>query len=169
MPKSNQSLSSSPAYIIHGDPSVTSSEILPMAPANQPTTSTSHGIAVDSAAMTRQVDASNFTITAPANSTSIGASSRPGSAKIYPDRMLSKLENVVQQLESSQEERLITRLENVLSLQTKTNSSLSNEKTDTREPIKLKDAVGRRFSFPYHQCETWAVSRIELLFLYQNS
>lgn len=170
MPKSNQSLSSSPAYIIHGDPSVTSSEILPMVPVNQPTTPTSHERAVDSAATTQQVDASNFTITAPVNSNSMAGSSKPGSAKIHPDELLSKLENVIQQLESSQEERLITRLENVLSRQAEANSSLSNEKTDTREPIKLKDAVGRRFSFPYHRCETWAVSRIELLlFLYQNS
>ncbi|CCD43568.1 hypothetical protein BofuT4_P012440.1 [Botrytis cinerea T4] len=156
MPKSNQSLSSSPAYIIHGDPSVTSSEILPMVPVNQPTTPTSHERAVDSAATTQQVDASNFTITAPVNSNSMAGSSKPGSAKIHPDELLSKLENVIQQLESSQEERLITRLENVLSRQAEANSSLSNEKTDTREPIKLKDAVGRRFSFPYHRCETWA-------------
>lgn len=31
-------------------------------------------------------------------------------------------------------------------------------KDDKRKPIKFKDAVGRKFSFPFHLCATWAVS-----------
>jgi len=57
-------------------------------------------------------------------------------------------------LESSQEDRLIARIENVLSLLADTKSSAG--KRDTGKPIKLKDAVGRRYSFPYYRCETWA-------------
>lgn len=29
------------------------------------------------------------------------------------------------------------------------------------EPIKFKDAVGRKFTFPYESCKTWAVSSIQ--------
>ncbi|TGO47768.1 hypothetical protein BCON_0264g00050 [Botryotinia convoluta] len=156
MPKSNQSSPPPPAYTDHADVSVASIETLPTAPVNQPTTSISHEIVVDSAATIQQVDASSSTITAPDNSGFMAGSNTAESDKNYPDGLLSKLENVIQQLESSQEERLITRLENVLSRQAEANSSSLSEKTDTRKPIKLKDAVGRRFSFPYHRCETWA-------------
>lgn len=31
-------------------------------------------------------------------------------------------------------------------------------KEEKKKPIKFKDAVGRKFSFPYHLCQTWAVS-----------
>ncbi|KAF7893585.1 uncharacterized protein EAF02_001123 [Botrytis sinoallii] len=155
MPNSNQLSPPPPAYTNHGDVSVASNETLPTAPVNQPTTSISHEI-VDSAATIQQVDAPSFTITAPENSGFMAGFNTAESDKNYPDGLLSKLENVIQQLESSQEERLITRLENVLSRQAEANSSLLSEKTDTRKPIKLKDAVGRRFSFPYHRCETWA-------------
>ncbi|TGO16311.1 hypothetical protein BPAE_0502g00060 [Botrytis paeoniae] len=156
MPKSNESSSPPPAYTNHGDVSVASNETLPTAPVNQPTPSISHEIAVDSAVAIQQVDASSFTITAPDNSGFMAGSNTAESDKNYPNGLLSKLENVIHQLESSQEERLITRLENVLSRQAEANFSLLSEKTDTRKPIKLKDAVGRRFSFPYHRCETWA-------------
>lgn len=27
-----------------------------------------------------------------------------------------------------------------------------------QKPIRFKDAVGRKFSFPFHLCNTWAVS-----------
>lgn len=33
----------------------------------------------------------------------------------------------------------------------------STENTGTPEPIKFKDAVGRKFSFPFTGCRTWAV------------
>ncbi|KAF7904787.1 hypothetical protein EAF00_002121 [Botryotinia globosa] len=155
MPKSNQSSSPPPAYTNHGDVAVASNETLPTAPVIQPTNPISHEIAVDSAATIHQVDTLIFTATAHGNS-GFMAGSAAESDKSYPGGLLSKLENVIQQLEASQEERLITRLENALSRQAEANSSLSSEKTDTRKPIKLKDAVGRRFSFPYHRCETWA-------------
>jgi hypothetical protein len=29
---------------------------------------------------------------------------------------------------------------------------------EKKKPIKFKDAVGRKFSFPFHLCCTWAVS-----------
>ena len=31
-------------------------------------------------------------------------------------------------------------------------------KKDEKKPIRFKDAVGRKFSFPFHLCQTWAVS-----------
>jgi hypothetical protein len=31
-------------------------------------------------------------------------------------------------------------------------------KDDKKKPIKFKDAVGRKFSFPFHLCATWVVS-----------
>ncbi|KAF5879024.1 putative tpr repeat protein oca3 protein [Botrytis fragariae] len=155
MPESTQSSLPPPAYTNHGDVSVASNETPPTAPVNQPTTSISHEIIVDAAATIQEVDAS-LTIAAPDNPGFIAGSNTAESDKNHPNGLLSKLENVIQQLESSQEERLITRLENVLSRQAEANSSLLSEKKDTRNPIKLKDAVGRRFSFPYHRCETWA-------------
>jgi hypothetical protein len=36
--------------------------------------------------------------------------------------------------------------------------NLATEPDDKKKPIKLKDAVGRKFSFPFHLCSTWAVS-----------
>lgn len=30
--------------------------------------------------------------------------------------------------------------------------------TGTQKPIKLKDPIGRIFSFPFHLCKTWPVS-----------
>ena len=33
-----------------------------------------------------------------------------------------------------------------------------SELTSKPAPIKFKDAVGRRFSFPYHLCKEWSVS-----------
>ena len=35
---------------------------------------------------------------------------------------------------------------------------------DKKKPIKFKDAVGRKFSFPFHLCATWAVCLLQLLF-----
>ena len=32
------------------------------------------------------------------------------------------------------------------------------KKEEKKKPIKFKDAVGRKFSFPYHLCKTWKVS-----------
>jgi hypothetical protein len=29
---------------------------------------------------------------------------------------------------------------------------------EKKAPIKFKDAIGRKFSFPFHLCATWAVS-----------
>jgi hypothetical protein len=42
----------------------------------------------------------------------------------------------------------------------------------TKAPIRFKDAVGRKFSFPWHLCKTWKVSTIShvpLLFCVNNS
>jgi hypothetical protein len=36
--------------------------------------------------------------------------------------------------------------------------NLATEPDDKKKPIKFKDAVGRKFSFPFHLCSTWAVS-----------
>lgn len=77
------------------------------------------------------------------------------------DKLVSRLEVVIQALEKederpSSEDKLISRLEKVL--RHDGHASISEGKRDTRKPIKLKDAVGRRFSFPYYRCETWAVS-----------
>lgn len=38
------------------------------------------------------------------------------------------------------------------------NASSSASHDPTKKPIKFKDAVGRKFSFPFHLCATWAVS-----------
>lgn len=77
------------------------------------------------------------------------------------DKLVSKLEEVLRALEkkdekSSPEDKLISRLENAI--RHIGDASISEGKRDIRKPIKFKDAVGRRFSFPYHRCETWAVS-----------
>ena len=32
-------------------------------------------------------------------------------------------------------------------------------KNAEKAPIRFKDAVGRKFSFPFHLCQTWTVSR----------
>lgn len=34
----------------------------------------------------------------------------------------------------------------------------ANRKKEEKAPIKFKDAVGRKFNFPFHQCQTWQVS-----------
>jgi hypothetical protein len=34
----------------------------------------------------------------------------------------------------------------------------SKPDTGQKKPIKFKDAVGRKFSFPFELCSTWAVS-----------
>ncbi|PQE06801.1 kinetoplast-associated KAP protein [Rutstroemia sp. NJR-2017a BBW] len=73
--------------------------------------------------------------------------------------LLHLQEEVIQVLEkkdklSSPEDKLISRLENVI--RRNAHASISEGKRDSRKPIKLKDAVGRRFSFPYYRCETWA-------------
>ena len=31
---------------------------------------------------------------------------------------------------------------------------------EKKKPIKFKDAVGRKFSFPFHLCSTWMASRL---------
>lgn len=33
-----------------------------------------------------------------------------------------------------------------------------DQRTEAKDPIRFKDAVGRRFSFPFHLCATWQVS-----------
>lgn len=38
--------------------------------------------------------------------------------------------------------------------------------TEKRKPIKFKDAVGRKFSFPFHLCNTWPVSSFIFLLLF---
>jgi hypothetical protein len=43
--------------------------------------------------------------------------------------------------------------------------ALSKPKEDKKKPIKFKDAVGRKFSFPFHLCATWAVSTPSLIIL----
>ena len=32
--------------------------------------------------------------------------------------------------------------------------------SDKKKPIRFKDALGRKFSFPFHLCQTWGVSHI---------
>jgi len=39
----------------------------------------------------------------------------------------------------------------------------SVEHVPHKKPIRFKDAVGRKFSFPYDTCRTWAVSRSNIL------
>lgn len=41
--------------------------------------------------------------------------------------------------------------------------ALKKPEEDKKKPIKFKDAVGRKFSFPFHLCATWAVSEFSLL------
>ena len=36
--------------------------------------------------------------------------------------------------------------------------AITTENTDKKKPIRFKDAVGRKFSFPFDLCATWAVS-----------
>ena len=38
---------------------------------------------------------------------------------------------------------------------------------EKKPPIKFKDAVGRKFSFPWHLCKTWKVSECFILSVYQ--
>jgi hypothetical protein len=42
--------------------------------------------------------------------------------------------------------------------------------SDKKKPIKFKDAVGRKFSFPFHLCQTWSVSHIpnSIMFVIAN-
>jgi hypothetical protein len=77
------------------------------------------------------------------------------------NRTVSKLEDVIQSLEKedeqlSLEDKLISYLGNIICRIGDAN--ISGGKRNTEKPIKFKDAVGRRFSFPYYRCETWAVS-----------
>ena len=37
---------------------------------------------------------------------------------------------------------------------------------EKKPPIKFKDAVGRKFSFPWHLCKTWKVSKTSILFFF---
>lgn len=162
MPESNQPASPPPAYINHGDVSATHIEISqpnperdPTAPISPQTSSIAQEIAENQVLPTRSTDKQDDPIPA-----TVMESNTVESTNTNPDKLLSKLELVIERLESSQEERLITRLETVLSRQAEADANASSAKRDTRKPIKLKDAVGRRFSFPYHRCETWAVSKI---------
>ncbi|CAD6447262.1 bb4ea793-acb5-4a07-9cff-ad8fb9cd905b [Sclerotinia trifoliorum] len=84
------------------------------------------------------------------------------------EEFLSKLEHAVRRLKSSREDRLISRLETVLSRQAEANTNSSCVKKDMRKPIRLKDAVGRRLSFPYHRCETWTGSKIPAVCSFLN-
>ena len=166
MPASEQASSPPPAYINHGNVSATHIEILhidsegclPVLSTPQPA-SPAQQVAdnpVPATHSAKKQDLINLTSSAP-----VAVSSPTDIANIKSDNLLSKLEQAIQRLESSQENRLIARLEDVLSLQADKNMSAG--KRDTRKPIKLKDAVGRRFSFPYDRCETWAVSYSSLL------
>ena len=42
--------------------------------------------------------------------------------------------------------------------------------TDKKKPIRFKDAVNRKFSFPFHLCQTWAVGHIpnSIMFVIAN-
>jgi hypothetical protein len=53
----------------------------------------------------------------------------------------------------SQEEHLFARLEDVLQKVEGRSESLKKEL-----PVKFKDAVGRKFTFPFHLCNKWVVS-----------
>ena len=59
--------------------------------------------------------------------------------------------------EESHEAKLIARLEKLSDKQS-TEAKQSSKSKDARPPIKFKDAVGRKFSFPFYLCETWSVS-----------
>lgn len=72
----------------------------------------------------------------------------------------SRLEQVIQALEcetatQSTEGRIVSRLEEVIH-QMEENRAPKKHR-DTRSPIKFKDAVGRKFSFPFYRCQTRAV------------
>ncbi|PQE18251.1 Kinetoplast-associated kap protein [Rutstroemia sp. NJR-2017a BBW] len=100
----------------------------------------------------------------------------PGCSAVTPaeskqDKLVSKLEEVIQSLEKedehlSPEDKLISCLENVI--RRISDADISGGKRNTGKPIKFKDAVGRRFSFPYYRCETWAgiEELIKLAFLH---
>ncbi|KAM3067344.1 hypothetical protein ACMFMF_009837 [Clarireedia jacksonii] len=113
-----------------------------------------HPVSVTSTVDTRNRVDVESTVSAAGPSTAVTTSSVSGH-----DKLVSKLEQVIQALESkdekpSQEDKLISRLENVI--RRIGDTGISEGKQDTRKPIKLKDAVGRKFSFPYYRCETWA-------------
>ncbi|ESZ94254.1 hypothetical protein SBOR_5388 [Sclerotinia borealis F-4128] len=161
MPESNQSSSPPPAYIHHVDIPATHIGVLNMnseeastVPTTLQTAPTSHEIVGNQVPATQPVNKQNVTdLTTPAPAPGSNAA---GSLNTSSATLLSTLEQAIQRLELSQEDRLITRLETVLSRQAEVDTNLSSGKRETRKPIKLKDAVGRRFSFPYHRCETWA-------------
>ncbi|QSZ28654.1 hypothetical protein DSL72_003153 [Monilinia vaccinii-corymbosi] len=160
MPESNQYSSPPPAYIKHGDVSATRIDILhgdsersSRSPTIPQSISIDHEIPEDQVLATQPVVRHSLVDL---------ATSAPwpgsGTAEIigaYSDRLISQLERAIQHLESSHEDRLIARLETLLSRQADADARPLGLKRDTRRPIKLKDAVGRQFSFPYHRCETW--------------
>ncbi|KAB8300555.1 hypothetical protein EYC80_000714 [Monilinia laxa] len=160
MPESNQPSFPTPAYINRGDASATLIDILHIdsqGSSTEPTipqvVSLTHEIPEDQVLEIQPVDGQNaidLTTSAASSGSSTAESIRTNS-----DKFVSKLEQVIQHLESTQEDRLIERLEVVFSRQMERDLRLSSSKRDARKPIKLKDAVGRRFNFPYHRCETW--------------
>ncbi|KAI9646639.1 hypothetical protein NHQ30_004635 [Ciborinia camelliae] len=161
MPASKKPSSPPPAYLNLSDAHKTHIEAMNIdseegstPPINAQTASISHDIVENKIPATQPVDKQDLIdLTTP----TLGIGSRAAeTSHNHPDKLLSKLEQVIQRLESSQEDRLITRIDNLLSRQAEADKNSSSEKRDTRKPIKLKDAVGRRFSFPYHRCETWA-------------
>ncbi|KAF7864369.1 hypothetical protein EAF04_006503 [Stromatinia cepivora] len=157
MPKSQQPSSPPPAYINHDDVAATDIEIPQIdsersstAPTSPDTVSIGQDIAENQVPPAQPLNKQDCIPPVP-----ILCSNSTENFNTDPDKLLSKLEHAIQRLESSQEDRLITRLETVLSRQAEANANSSGVKKDTKKPIKLKDAVGRRFSFPYHRCETW--------------
>ncbi|KAG4034574.1 hypothetical protein MFRU_003g05310 [Monilinia fructicola] len=161
MPESSQPSSPPPAYINRSGVSATHIDIIHIDSEGSSTESTipqvvsiTHEIPQDQVLEIQPVDKQNGNN--PATSAASSGSGTAESIRTNSDKLISKLEQVIQHLESSQEDRLIERLEAALSRQTEGDLGRSSSKRDPRKPIKLKDAVGRRFNFPYYRCETWA-------------
>ena len=68
--------------------------------------------------------------------------------------VLTRLEQFLQSDEVNlREEDLFKRLENAL----RKREAQSSRSATKSKPIKFKDAVGRKFTFPFDLCKTWAV------------
>lgn len=147
LPASSQTSSLPPSYINHRDVAVEPIEVLHQNPersssksTNSPNTPITPKNLEDQVSESQQINEQTPITPAP-------VSNIIETTSTHPDKLISQLEQSIQ------------RLENVLLRQAGLDANSSNIK-DTRKPIKLKDAVGRRFTFPYYRCETWAVSRI---------
>lgn len=150
MPASSQTSSPPPSYINHRDFAAEPIEVLHQNPErgsskstnspNSPITPITPKNLEDQVSETQQINEQTPITPAPVSNIIETTSTNA-------DKLISQLEQSIQ------------RLEIVLLRHAGIDANSSNIK-DTRKPIKLKDAVGRRYTFPYYRCETWAVSII---------